>query len=212
MADHATEAITLRTYPYGEAHKIAVFLTRDFGILRAAAHGAKASRSRFGSSLEPLTRVQLSFQLKENQDLATLRNCEIIRPFAAYGLSLERNLCFSYLAELVFEFGQERRPDEKLFRLTAATLEASDSPTDRLCRYFELWLLHIEGVLPPLAGRLPEELALKARAMMKLPPAKLDQADLSRSETEALADFCAQLIEGHLEKPLKAKKLLDELL
>ena len=78
MKVHHSEALTLRTYSYSESHKIAVFLSRDFGKVRGVAYGATKPKTRFGGSLEPLTHLKLTFSRKEQQDLAVIKNCEIV--------------------------------------------------------------------------------------------------------------------------------------
>ena len=54
-----TESIILKTYNLAEADKIVLFLTRDHGVLRGVAKGAKRLKSRFGSGLEPFSIVML---------------------------------------------------------------------------------------------------------------------------------------------------------
>lgn len=210
---HQLEALTLRTYPYAEADKIVVFLTRDFGQVRGIAYGAKKSRSRFGSSLEPLTHVRMTFQRKEHQELSVIQNCEIIRAFPAYQLRLEVNLHFGYFAELLLEFAREEQESDHLFRLALAVLEASQQVDIQwLARYFELWLLKLEGILPQLDKRLPSELAEKTRLLLKLHPSQLVNVDLSPPEVKTLETLSGELIEYHLEKKLKTRKMLQELL
>ena len=48
-----TESIILRSYNLAEADKIVVLLTRDHGVVRGVAKGAKRLKSKFGSGLEP---------------------------------------------------------------------------------------------------------------------------------------------------------------
>jgi hypothetical protein len=213
MSVYRSEAFTLKTYSFAELHKLVVFLTRNYGKVRAVAHGAKHTRSRFGSSLELLTRVRLTFQLKENQELAVLQECEIVQAFPAYRLSLELNLYFNYFAELLMEFSREHAESETLFRLTAATLGASHTVSPALlARYFELWALRLEGVLPPLEEGLPPELAPRARQMMRLPPEGLQDFVLQPSENDSLEAYAGSLIEQHLERPLKTKRMLKQIL
>ncbi|MFQ5738127.1 MAG: DNA repair protein RecO [Acidobacteriota bacterium] len=213
MSVHQSEALTLRTYPYAESHKIAVFLTPDFGQVRGVAHGAKKVKSRFGSSLEPLTHSRLTFSRKEGQELSVIRECEIIRAFPAYRLSLEVNLYFSYFAELLLQFGKEEQEAENLFRLTLALLDAvEEKPIQLLARYFELWLLQLEGVLPALSERLPSRLAEKTAATLKEHPTQLDPGCLTGAELKRLERLSEELIECHLERRLKAKRMLKELL
>ncbi len=213
MRGYQSEALTLRTYPYAESHKIAVFLTRNFGQVRGVAYGAQKAKGRFSGALEPLTHVRLTFSRKENQELASLKNCDILQVFPAYQLSLKVNLHFSYFAELLMEFSREEEESELLFRLSLAVLEATQKVSiDRVARYFELWLLKLEGVLPSLEAKLPSTLAEKVYAMMKIPAAELDTVPLSGEENRRLESLSSQLIEYHLEKRLKTKKMLKELL
>lgn len=207
------DALTLRTYPFSEGHKVAVFLTREFGLVRAAAYGAQRSRSRFGSALEPLTCSRITFRRRENQELAVLENCEIITPSPAYRLGWEQQLNLGYFAELLLEFTREQIAGDRLFRLALAVTESADSVTPRLlARYFEFWLLQLEGVLPALGGILPEALAGRTLVMLKSPPGQLTAADWSAEDLDTLERAAGRLIENHLERPLKTKKMLEELL
>ncbi len=213
MKVHQTEALTLKTYPYAESHKIAVFLTRDFGKLRGVAYGAKKTRSPFGTSLEPLTHLRLTFGRKEHRELSVVRSCEIMRAFPAYQLSWEVNLHFSYFTELLMEFAKEEEASEKLFRLSLAVLKASRQvPIQLLARYLEFWLLQLEGILPPLGGRLPMELAVRTGAWLKRLPNEWKAIHFTDGEVKRLERFSGELIEDHLEKKLKARKILKELL
>jgi DNA repair protein RecO (recombination protein O) len=57
----------------------------------------------------------------------------------------------SHLSELLVEFTPPHAPDERLFRMVSACLEAlSARPAAReeLTLYFELWLLKLAGFLP----------------------------------------------------------------
>ncbi len=213
MSLHQSEALTLRTYPYAEVHKVAVFLTRDFGQLRAMAYGAKGGRHKYGSSLEPLTHIRLTFSRKEHQELSVVQQCEIIRAFPAASLSWEVSLHFGYFAELLQEFSREEEESEHLFRLALAVLEALGTvPAPLVARYFELWLLRLEGVLPDLAGKLPAGLAAAAVAMLRDHPIRLDPESFDAGQLKRLERLTEELIEYHLEKRLKSKKMLKELL
>ena len=61
MALIETEALVLKSYALGEADKIIVCLTRTEGLIRGVAKGAKRLKSRFGSSLEPFTVIDLDY-------------------------------------------------------------------------------------------------------------------------------------------------------
>ena len=59
-----------------------------------------------------------------------------------------------YFAELIDEWAPEAHADERLFRLGAAITEAiaAGAPVDPLARYFEFWLLRLQGVYPSLVS------------------------------------------------------------
>jgi DNA repair protein RecO (recombination protein O) len=153
MPLYTTEALILRTYKLGEADRIVVFLTRDRGKKRGVANGARRPRSRFAGALEPLTRVGLSYYEREQRDLVRLSYAETqCSPLMASRPDALSHV--GYFAELIDEWAPEGDPNERLFRLGTATLEAlaAGVPTPSLARYFEYWLLRLQGVYPPHVG------------------------------------------------------------
>jgi DNA repair protein RecO len=57
------------------------------------------------------------------------------------------------MAELVIEFSPPYQANDRLFRMVKACLEAiANSPADlqTILRYFEVWLLKLEGFLPDI--------------------------------------------------------------
>jgi DNA repair protein RecO (recombination protein O) len=152
MPLHDTAAFVLRTFTFHEADKICVFFTRDGGKLRGVAHGARKLRSRYGASLEPFTEVSLVYFQKENKELVSISNCEILRSQFVAGLSSEMLGVLHYFAELVIEFVPDHEPNDLVYRLVTATLEAlKESPPaglPALVRYFEVWMLKLAGFFP----------------------------------------------------------------
>lgn len=158
MPLHDTEAFVLRTFSLKEADKVCVFFTRDAGKIRGVAHGARKLRSRFGASLEPFTKVSLTYFQKENKDLVSISDCEIVRSQFVAGISSERMGVMQYWAELVDSFLLDHEPNDTAYRLIAATLEATQQAENNdsislaryfeICRYFEIWMLKIAGFFP----------------------------------------------------------------
>ena len=212
MKIQQSEALTLRTYPYAESHKIGVFLTRDYGKVRGVAYGAKKPSNRYGSALEPLTYIRLTFSKKEHRQLAVIRSCEIIQDFSTEPATWEISLYLSYFAELLNEFSKEQEESEKLMRLALAVIEASRKVSiDLLARYLELWLLKLEGVLPRLENKLSPELAKKCEVLLRKHPIQLTDVHLTPGEGRRLETLCSQLVEYYLEKQLKARSMLKHL-
>src|SRR5262245_50755961 len=117
MALVTTEAIVLRTYNLAEADRIAVCLTRSSGLVRAVARGARRMRSRFGAALEPFSIINLVFYEKENRELVTISQAEIIKSNFALASQPDSSDALAYMAELVGEFAPPHDANERLFRM-----------------------------------------------------------------------------------------------
>jgi DNA repair protein RecO (recombination protein O) len=152
------EAIILRTYRYGEADRIVVFLTDDRGKKRGVAKNATKSRRRFGGALEPFTLGRVSYVEHEGRDLVRLDRIEPLdSPMrAALGRNDDEAAQVlghaSYFAELLDEWAPDAHVNERLFRLGASVGQAlcRGGSVECQARYFEYWLLKLEGVYPPL--------------------------------------------------------------
>src|SRR5579862_4399231 len=147
MPLHTTDALILRTYKLGESDRIVVFLTRDRGKKRGVAKNARQSRRRFGGGLEPLTLGRVGYMERERRDLVSLHYVEPLRsPLLAADKSALGYV--GYFAELIDEWAPEADPNETLFRLGASMIDAMaiGVPIEPLARYFEYWLLRLQGV------------------------------------------------------------------
>jgi DNA repair protein RecO (recombination protein O) len=152
MPVYTADALILRTYKLGEADRIVVFLTRDRGKKRGVAKGARRPRSRYVGALEPMTRGEVAYFEREQRDLVRLNYVEPVRsPLSAR--SGEALGHVGYFAELIDEWSPEAHADERLFRLGASMVDAlaGEAPVERLARYFEFWLLRLQGVYPALS-------------------------------------------------------------
>src|SRR5882762_9722330 len=151
MAILETEALVLRTYNFGEADKIVVCLTHTSGLIRAVAKGCRKLKSRFGAALEPFTLAKITYYQKENQELVSLNNAEIVKSHFDLSGQAETLTGLAYMGDLVIEFSPPYEPNERLFRMVKACLDAiceSQSDLQVILRYFEIWLLKLEGYLP----------------------------------------------------------------
>jgi len=158
MRTYTVDALVLRTYRYGEADRIVVFLTEDRGKKRGVAKNATASRRRFGAALEPLTRGRVAYVERESRELGRVDRIELgqtpLRATAGRPAGEAAHVLghAAYFAELLDEWAPEGAPNERLFRLGAAVGEAlpGTRSIEALARYFEYWLLRLEGVYPAL--------------------------------------------------------------
>jgi len=153
MALFDTEALILRSYNLAEADKIVVCLSRSAGLIRGVAKGCRKLRNRFGAALEPFTVVNLTYYEKENQELVSFRQVEILK--SRFNLSSNATMLtgFSYMGDLLIDFSPPHQANDNLFRMALACFEAaSETPSDldAVLRYFEVWLLKLEGFLSDL--------------------------------------------------------------
>jgi DNA repair protein RecO (recombination protein O) len=153
MSLFETEALILRTYNLAEADKIVVCLSRSAGLIRGVAKNCRKLKNRFGASLEPFTLINLTYFEKENQELVSFSQTEILR--SRFNLSSDAALMtgFSYMGDLLMDFSPPRQANDNLYRMALACFDAvSETPADLewVLRYFEVWLLKLEGFLPDL--------------------------------------------------------------
>jgi DNA repair protein RecO (recombination protein O) len=148
-----TQAIVLNTYKLAEADKIALCLTEKAGLVRGVAHGARRLKSRFGASLEPFTLIQLTYFEKESRELVTIKSADILRSYFSLAQNADAFAALEYLTGLVREFALPHQPDERLFRMVRACVDAlAAEPTHyrAVFAYCELWLLKLGGFLPDM--------------------------------------------------------------
>ncbi len=148
-----TDAIILRNLRLGESDKVVIALTRQAGVVRGVAKGARRLKSKFGASLEPFTLVRLTFFEKEARELVSISNTEIITSHFELTGSDTVFVTLEYLANLILEFAPLRDPDDRYYRMMRACLDTLARNPDSLrplTTYFEIWTLKPAGFLPDL--------------------------------------------------------------
>jgi DNA repair protein RecO (recombination protein O) len=211
MPLYTAEALVLRTYKLGEADRIVVFLTRDRGKKRGVAPNARKSRKRFGAALEPLTEVRVSYFEKERRELVGLNYAEPVRsPMSA--VSPEALGYSHYFAELIDEWAAEADVDEKLYRLGTSALEAllSGAPVEALARYFECWLLRLQGVYPSDLT-LSSGAATFLEGVRRVGPRDVESLGASSTVLREIELIHRKLITMHLEREPRSVRVLNEL-
>jgi DNA repair protein RecO (recombination protein O) len=209
---YTAEALVLRTYKLGDADRIVVFLTRDRGKKRGVAKGARRQRSRFTGALEPLTDVRVAYFERERRELVGLNYAETVRsplclpPSDALGY-------VSYFAELLDEWAQDADADERLYRLGVSMLDAlaSGAPVEPLARYFECWLLRLQGLYPEARHNLSSGAVAFLAGSRTVAPQRVADLPAERGVMKELEYVHRSLITMHLEKTLKSDRVLRDL-
>ena len=150
MSLHTSEAIVLKTHNLAEQDKIVVLFTKDKGIIRGVAKGARKFINRFGGSLEPLSLIRVNYYEKETRELVVIKSCELLESFFEIQKDIKVIYHLSYFVELIEEFFPLKSVEELSYRLLVSVLRAIKEGSDLslISRYFEMWLLKIYGILP----------------------------------------------------------------
>lgn len=211
MPLYTAEALVLRTYKLAEADRIVVFLTRDRGKKRGVAAHARRQKSRFRGALEPLTEVRVAYFERECRELVHLNYAEPVR--SPLSTANPESLAYShYFAELIDAWAADADADERLFRLGCSVLDALSTGTsaDALARYFECWLLRLQGVYPSNLSLSRGALAF-IDATRQVTPAAAGTLGASARVLRELELKHQALITSHLEKELKSIRVMNEL-
>ncbi len=152
MKPERTEAIILHTFAVRERDKLVVFLTPEHGKRKGWAYGARGIKSRFGASLEPLSKVRIVFLEKESEEVVRIESVDLIRSLFPAQQNLISSVAATYIAETVDTFALANDPSELIYRLLDRTTEAllGGSPAIPVIAYAEVWMLKLGGVLPTL--------------------------------------------------------------
>ena len=154
MPARVSEAFVLQTWPFREGDLIVSFLTRDLGKLRGVARAARRPKSGFGSGLERLSQVRMSYFQKENRELVNIDSCELVVSQFALSKDFASACALDFFAEVSEQLLPAAEPGEKYFRLLIATLECLRSGAPgavwRAVTYFSLWTVRLAGLLPEL--------------------------------------------------------------
>ena len=209
----SADALILRTYKLGEADRIVVFLTRDRGKKRGVAKGARRTKSNFVGALEPLTHARVAYFEKEHRELVSLNYSEPSCSALSRG-TIEALGCAAYFSELIDEWAAESHEDERLYRLGVSMVEAlaAGVPSEPLTRYFEFWLLSLQGVYP--AARV-QTLSPEAQAFLgavrKIGPLELTDLAASREMLRELELLHRSVIAMQLEREPRSIRVLKEM-
>ena len=115
-----TEGLVIKEMNVGESDRLVTLFTRDSGIIRAFASGAKNIKSKKGAATALLT--YSSFTILKKKDSYRIYEASPIEIFFSYGSDIETLSLSQYFCELAYCFGEENSPNEELLRLMLNSL------------------------------------------------------------------------------------------
>ncbi|HEY2923888.1 MAG TPA: DNA repair protein RecO [Candidatus Eisenbacteria bacterium] len=158
MAIVQTEALMIRSYRLGETSLIVSLFTREFGLLRCVAKGARGPKSRFGASLEPGVRVNAVLYRKLSRDLQLLSKTDIVEALPALWENPDRFAAAVQVLEFLERAAYGESGDPELLDLAAGALRTlSTAPAaclELIVRGFEIQACERLGYAPELKACL----------------------------------------------------------
>jgi DNA repair protein RecO (recombination protein O) len=164
-----SDAFVLRTYALGEADRIVVLFTREWGKIRAVARRSHAPRRHTASYYQPLLLLRTIFFGQPTQSLYRLNSADLLHAYRPLHEDFGLLRAGLYMTELLDVTTSERDPMPELFTLFQEALQelavAAYSPL--LLRRFELRILSAMGYTPQLlhCARCARDLQPHERAM-----------------------------------------------
>ncbi|WP_404784759.1 DNA repair protein RecO [Altericista sp. CCNU0014] len=143
--------INLKSVPLGEADRILTILTREFGLVRAVASGARKPKSKLGGRGELF--VVNHLMLSKGRSLDRIAQAETIESYPALSRNLAKLTVGQYWAETILNQTSSHDTTGEVFdwlcqRLAdLAASEPGQAPLVHLL-YGIVQLLHLGGILP----------------------------------------------------------------
>jgi len=218
MPIRESEAIVLRSFPLGEGDRLVSFLSRNAGKMRGVASGARKPKSRFGSTLEPLSYIRIWFFERETRELVRINQCDLIESF----LDAQRD----YVAGLVLALTSEvteavlgdkeiAEPNFRLLLLVARCLKAGVNPLLALA-YFAIWTVRLGGWLPPMdrCGRCGAELrgaafTSHAQGLLCSLCRVSGQAQISKASLDVIGRILKESLDGLMKANLNVDGIAE---
>jgi DNA repair protein RecO (recombination protein O) len=217
MPARVSESYVLRTYPFRESDLIVSFFTRDHGKQRGVAYRARKPKSNFGSGLERLSLVNVSYTEKMTRELVSLNHCDLVQSQFDLLSDFEAGVALDYIAEVSDHLLPLHEPNERFFRLLAAVLDfmhgrSAGSPWTAVT-YFSLWATRLSGFLPPLeiGPQLSEQSSEIAQAMLRTHIGQLPAWRWTKDTAPDLRRMLIRLMEEHVERRFHTPVLLEAL-
>jgi DNA repair protein RecO (recombination protein O) len=168
-------AICLRRWDFSETSQTISLFTRDHGVIRGLAKGAKREKGAFSGGLDVLTRGQVVAIVKPGRDLATITEWHLEETFRVLRQRLDANRAGLFMADLVHHMVTVHDPHPDLFDALVRGLRDLSDPARAGDALLALqWTLLVEtGYRPELdrdaggGGALPADepvLAFSPRA------------------------------------------------
>jgi len=154
-ARFSTEGLVIKEMNVGESDRLVTLFTREHGILKAFAPGAKSIKSKKGTATSLLTYSNFTFIKK--RDTLRITEASPIALFFSVGSGIDVLALSQYFCELAYEFGENSTSNPEMLRLFLNSLHFLNKEK----RYPPLIKAITELRLAVLSGYSPNLIACK---------------------------------------------------
>jgi DNA repair protein RecO (recombination protein O) len=111
--EYRATGINLKGMPLGENDRLLTILTKEHGLIRAVAAGARKHRSAMAGRSGLFVINDLQISVGRNMD--RIKNAEVLQSFVGLGNTLAKLTAAQYLSELALMQALSAQPQEELF-------------------------------------------------------------------------------------------------
>lgn len=146
------QAIVIRRWDFSETSQTVSLLTREHGVIRGLAKGAKREKGDFSGGLDLLTEGEMMAIVKPGRDLATITAWHLQRVHRVLRENLAANRAAMYMADLVHHLFIDHDPHIAVFDALSAALATMDDDAANA----EAAMLRLQWIALSEAGYQPE--------------------------------------------------------
>ncbi len=143
-----SSGIIISVHESGETSRIVDVFTRQYGLMRVMAKGARRPESRFAASTEMLCNFHGVFYTREDDTMANLSGADVIRSFPSIHADLSKFAFASGWAEVLLSNLPPEEPHKNLFDVFLNALkDLEEVATEQNEKFFWVHLLKFLSLL-----------------------------------------------------------------
>ena len=141
----------IRRIPLTESSLIVTWCTKEQGILKTVAKGARRPKSQFSGKLDLFFEAEFEIIRSKKTDLHSLREMQILRTRASLRKSYLKTLSASYFTELINKVSESDSPINSLYKLLYRGLNYLEENEPKLLaiHHYEKEMSKILGIFNP---------------------------------------------------------------
>lgn len=131
MPTFADDGVVIRLWDFSETSQTASIFTREHGLIRGLAKGARRPHSKFSGGFDLLTRGQIVAIVKPGVELANIIEWDLQEVFWAARRDLRAHYAALYFVDLIAHAITDHDPHPTLFDALVVALRAVEDPDAR---------------------------------------------------------------------------------